>query len=158
MGKDKWDKVIEYLTHSNRDPEKVLNLLKGNQKGVETSYTVGRSSYSLNVIATITQKIMDPKNKGKTLTHVIRTWCNSKDFEDFYNLMKVNEKKTYDKSKLFFYVKQINDIWAKPNQKKWREYFKKTKGFLIIKDDTSPNKTMKKINNRGFHSSLLKLK
>ena len=33
MGKDKWDKVIEYLKHSNRDPEKVLNLLKGNQKG-----------------------------------------------------------------------------------------------------------------------------
>ena len=27
---------------------------------------------------------MDPKNKGKTLTHVIRTWVKSKVFEDFY--------------------------------------------------------------------------
>ena len=27
VAKDKWDKVIEYLTHSDRDPQKVLNLL-----------------------------------------------------------------------------------------------------------------------------------
>ena len=52
MGKDKWDKVIEYLKHSNRDPEKVLNLLKGNQKGKETNYDINRSSYALNIIVT----------------------------------------------------------------------------------------------------------
>ena len=33
VAKDKWDKVIEYLTHSDRDPEKVLNLLKGCDQG-----------------------------------------------------------------------------------------------------------------------------
>ena len=33
MGKDKWAKVIEYLKKSNRDPDKVLKLLKGNVKG-----------------------------------------------------------------------------------------------------------------------------
>lgn len=83
MGKDKWDKVIEYLKNSNRNPDKVLKLLKGSEKGIETSYTVSRSSYSLNVIAVITQKVMDPRNKGKPLTHVIRTWVKSKDFQDF---------------------------------------------------------------------------
>ena len=35
MGKDKWDKVIEYLTHSDRDPQKVLNLLKGCDQGIK---------------------------------------------------------------------------------------------------------------------------
>ena len=158
MGKNKWAEVVEYLKRSNRDPKKVLNLLKGNQKGIETSYTVSRSSYSLNVVAVITQKVLDPKNKGRSLTHIIRTWANSKDFEMFYNLMKVNEKKTYDKSKLEDYVKQINDIWAKPNQKKWREYFKKTKGFLIVKERTHPTEVMQEISNKGFHSSLLKIK
>ena len=43
MGKDKWTKVIEYLKNSNRDPDKVLKLLKGSDKGIETSYTVHTS-------------------------------------------------------------------------------------------------------------------
>ena len=51
VAKDKWDKVIEYLTHSNRDPEKVLNLLRGSDQGKESNYDVNRASYSLNIIA-----------------------------------------------------------------------------------------------------------
>ena len=158
MGKDKWAKVIEYLRNSKRDPDKVLKLLKGSDKGIETSYTVSRSSYSLNVIAVITQKVMDPKNKGKTLTHVIRTWAKSKDFEDFYNLMKLNEKKKYDKKLLETYVKQINDLWTKPQQRHWRNYFKKTKGFIMIDPTTHPHEIMNKVNKKGVHSSLLKIK
>ena len=158
MGKSKWDKVFNYLKNSNRDPDKVLKLLKGSEKGIETSLTVSRSSYALNVIAVVTQKVMDPKNKGKTLTHVIRHWANSKDFENFYNLMKLNEKKTYDKNLLDKYVKQINDLWTKPQHKKWREYFKNTKGFLLVNPTTHPHEIMNKINKRGFHSSLLKTK
>lgn len=132
MGKDKWDKVIEYLKNSNRDPDKVLKLLKGSDKGIETSYTVSRSSYSMNVIATITQKKLDPKNKGKTLTHIIRTWVKSKDFQDFYNLIRSNEKLVWKKEKIEEYVKQINDLWSKPNQKHFRNYFEATKGYLIM--------------------------
>ena len=94
---DKWAKVIEYLESKNRDPEKTLKLLKGNEKGVESNYSIARSSYSMNVIATITQKMNDPKNKGKTLTHVIRQWVKSKDFEDFYNLIRSPEKLVLDK-------------------------------------------------------------
>ena len=109
--KDKWADVIEYLRSSKRSPEKVLKLLKGSDKGVETNLTVARSSYSMNVIATITQKKHEPKNKGKTLTHIIRTWVKSKDFEDFYNLIRAPEKLKYDKTKLETYVKQINDLW-----------------------------------------------
>jgi len=132
MGKEKWDKVIEYLKNSNRDPDKVLKLLKGSDKGIETSHTVARSSYSMNVIATITQKKLDPKNKGKTLTHIIRTWVKSKDFQDFYNLIRSNEKLVYKKEKIETYVKQINDLWSKPNQQHFRNYFEATKGYLIM--------------------------
>ena len=81
MGKDKWAKVISYLRSSNRDPDKVLKLLKGNQKGKETNYDINRSSYALNIIAVITQKMRDPKNKGKTRAHIIRTWVKSDDFK-----------------------------------------------------------------------------
>ena len=158
MGNNKWDKVISYLKNSNRDPDKVLKLLKGSDKGIETSYTVSRSSYALNVIAVITQKVLDPKNTGKTRTHIIRNWAKSKDFENFYNLMKLNEKKTYNKNELEKYVKQINDLWDKPQHKKWREYFNKTKGFIIVNPTTHPHETMNKINKRGVHSSLLKIK
>ena len=132
MDKDKWDKVIEYLKNSNRDPDKVLKLLKGSDKGIETSHTVARSSYSMNVIATITQKKLDPKNKGKTLTHIIRTWVKSKDFQDFYNLIRSNEKLVWKKEKIEEYVKQINDLWTKPNQQHFKKYFEATKGYFIM--------------------------
>ena len=155
---DKWDKVINYLKNSKRDPDKVLKLLKGSEKGIETSYSISRSSYALNVIALITQKVMDPKNKGKTRSHIIRTWVKSKDFEDFYNLMKLNEKKKYNKADLELYVKQLNDLWAKPSQRGNREYFKQTKGKLFIKPNTPPEEIFKKINNKSFHSSLIKTK
>ena len=73
MGKrDIWAEVISYLRSSNRDPDKVLKLLKGNQKGKESNYDINRSSYALNIIAVIIQKMSDPKNKGKTRSHIIR--------------------------------------------------------------------------------------
>ena len=158
MGNDKWDKVIKYLRSSNRDPDKVLKLLKGSDKGIETSYSISRSSYALNVIALITQKIMDPKNKGKTRSHIIRTWVKSKEFEDFYNLMRLNEKKKYNKANIETYVKQLNDLWAKPSQRANREYFRKTKGRVLIKPTTAPKEIFKEIKNKSFHSSLIKLK
>ena len=40
MGNDKWDKVIKHLRSSNRDQDKVLKLLKGSDKGIETSYSI----------------------------------------------------------------------------------------------------------------------
>ena len=89
MGKDKWAKVIDYLRKSKRDPDKVLRLLKGGDKGTETSYTVARSSYSLNVIAVITQRTLDPKNKDLPLTQVIWNWIRTKDFENFTRYAKL---------------------------------------------------------------------
>jgi hypothetical protein len=150
MGKDKWAKVIEYLKSSKRDPEKVLKLLKGSDKGTESSYTIARSSYSMNVIATITQKIHDPKNKGKNLTHIIRTWVNSKDFENFYNLIRGPENKKYDKSHREKYVKQINDLWTKPNQQFYRKYFEATKGFIILQTGSKTNRKTIKPELRNF--------
>ena len=132
MGKDKWDKVIEYLTHTDRDPQKVLNLLKGSDQGKESNYDINRASYSLNIIAIITQKQLDPQNKGKTLTHIIRHWVKSKDFIQFYNLMKGEEKITWDKSKTDEYTKQLKDLWYSKTQSKNKEYFKKTDGYFIV--------------------------
>ncbi len=132
VAKDKWDKVIEYLTHSDRDPQKVLNLLKGSDQGKESNYDINRASYSLNIIAIITQKQLDPQNKGKTLTHIIRHWVKSKDFIQFYNLMRSEKKITWDKSKIEDYTKQLKDLWYSKAQSKNKEYFKSTDGYFIV--------------------------
>jgi len=132
VAKDKWDKVIEYLTHSDRDPQKVLNLLKGCDQGKESNYDINRASYSLNIIAIVTQKQLDPENKDKSLTHIIRQWVKSKDFIQFYNLMKEHEKITWDKSKLEDYTKQLKDLWYSKSQSKNKEYFKKIDGFIKL--------------------------
>ena len=151
MGKDKWDKVIEYLKTSKRDPDGVLKLLQGNQKGKETNYDINRSSYSLNVIAVITQKTLDPKNKGKTRSHIIRTWVKSEDFKNFYNLMRSEEKLKWSMDKVPKYVKQINDLWSKPNQQHWIKYFKMTGGYFLVGEEN------KKLKNKSISSNLFKL-
>jgi hypothetical protein len=132
VAKDKWDKVIEYLTHSDRDPQKVLNLLKGCDLGKESNCDINRASYSLNIIAIVTQKQLDPENKDKSLTHIIRQWVKSKDFIQFYNLMKEQENITWDKSKLEDYTKQLKDLWYSKSQSKNKEYFKRIDGFIKI--------------------------
>jgi len=139
VAKDKWDKVIEYLTHSDRDPQKVLNLLKGCDQGKESNYDINRASYSLNIIAIVIQKKLDPENKDKSLTHIIRQWVKSKDFIQFYNLMRKKENIVWDKSKLEDYTKQLKDLWYSKPQSKNKEYFKRTDGF--IKLGVSINKT-----------------
>ena len=151
MGKDKWDKVIEYLKTSKRDPDGVLKLLQGNQKGKETNYDINRSSYSLNVIAVITQKTLDPKNKGKTRSHIIRTWVKSEDFKNFYNLMRREEKLKWSMDNVPKYVKQINDLWSKPNQQHWIKYFKMTGGYFLVGEEN------KKLKNKNISSNLFKL-
>ena len=151
MGKDKWDKVIEYLKTSKRDPDGGLKLLQGNQKGKETNYDINRSSYSLNVIAVITQKTLDPKNKGKTRSHIIRTWVKSEDFKNFYNLMRSEEKLKWSMDKVPKYVKQINDLWSKPNQQHWIKYFKMTGGYFLVGEEN------KKLKNKNISSNLFKL-
>ena len=130
--KDKWDKVIEYLTHADRDLDKVLILLKGCDQGNESNYDINRASYALNIIAIVTQKQLDPENKDKSLTHIIKQWVKSKDFIQFYNLMKEQENITWDKSKLEDYTKQLKDLWYSKSQSKNKEYFKRADGFIKI--------------------------
>ena len=130
--KDKWDKVIEYLTHSDRNLENVLSLLKGCDQGSASNYDINRASYSLNIIAIVTQKQLDPENKDKSLTHMIRQWVKSKDFIQFYNLMKKRENIIWDKSKLEDYTKQLKDLWYSKSQSKNKEYFKKIDGFIRL--------------------------
>ena len=86
----------------------------------------------LNIIAIVTQKQLDPENKDKSLTHIIRQWVKSKDFIQFYNLMKKQENITWDKSKLEDYTKQLKDLWYSKSQSKNKEYFKKIDGFIKL--------------------------
>ena len=137
VAKDKWDKVIEYLTHSDRDLQKVSSLLKGCDQGNASNYNINRVSYSLNIIAIVTQKQLDPENKDKSLTHIIRQWVKSKDFIQFYNLMRKQENITWDKSKLEDYTKQLKDLWYSKSQSKNKEYFKKIDGFIRLGDGFS---------------------
>jgi hypothetical protein len=52
VAKDKWDKVIEYLTHTDRNLKKILSLLKGCEQGNASNYDVIRVSYSLKIFFT----------------------------------------------------------------------------------------------------------
>lgn len=158
MGDDIWAEVFEYLEYlktSGRDPEKILKLLKGNQKGKETNYDINRSSYTLNVIGVITQKILDPANKDKSRSHVIRQWVKSEDFKDFYNLMRHEEDLTWSMDKVEDYVKQINDLWNKPNNQHWVKYFEMTGGYFLTKGITEQVKN--DLERKGVSSHILKL-
>ena len=157
VAKDKWDKVIEYLTYPDRDPQKVLSLLKGCDQGNQSNYDINRASYSLNIIAIVTQKQLDPENKDKTLTNIIRQWVKSKDFIQFYNLMRKQENITLDKSKLEDYTKQLKDLWYSKSQSKNKEYFKKIDGFnktagsnLLEKDSKEELRPKAKIIEKTF--------
>jgi hypothetical protein len=155
MGKDKWADVIEYLRNSNRDPKATLKLLKGNEKGHQSNYNINRSSYTLNVIAAITQKILDPKNKNKNITSIIRSWVITKDFEEFYNLLRRDEGKKYvraDAEYTKLYTKQLLDLWYSKTKEvlKWKRYFKKTKGYFIV---NNPVEALDKTKGKSIISS-----
>jgi hypothetical protein len=160
MGKDKWAEVIKYLRTSNRDPKKTLKLLKGNEKGHQSNYNINRSSYTLNIIAAITQKTLDPKNKNKNLSRVIRDWVKSEDFENFYNLLRADEGKKYVKAndtEHKKYTKQIKDLWYSKTKEvlKWKKYFKETGGYFIV---NNPTEALDKSQGKSVISSSLKPK
>ena len=46
--------------------------------------------------------------------------------------MKSHENLAWNSSKVEAYVKQINDLWLKPNQQHFRKYFEDTKGYFIM--------------------------
>ena len=160
MGKNKWDKVIKYLKNSHHDPEKILRLLKGSEKGHQSNYDINRSSYTLNVIAVLTQKLLDPKNKDKKITAVIRSWVHTKDFGEFYNLMRSDEGLKYipnNAEQQKRYTKQIKDLWYSKTKEilKWKRYFKKTKGYFIV---DNPVEALEKTKGKIVHSSSLRPK
>ena len=100
---------------------------------------------------------LDPENKDKTLTHIIRQWVKSKDFIQFYNLMRKQESITWDKSKLEDYTKQLKDLWYSKSQSKNKEYFKKIDGFnktaganLLEKDSKEELRPKAKIIEKTF--------
>ena len=154
---------IKKVNNSPKDSserDKTLKLLKGNEKGHQSNYNINRSSYTLNIIAAITQKTLDPKNKNKNLSRVIRDWVKSEDFENFYNLLRADEGKKYVKAndtEHKKYTKQIKDLWYSKTKEvlKWKKYFKETGGYFIV---NNPTEALDKSQGKSVISSSLKPK
>ena len=70
--------------------------------------------------------------------------------------MREQENLKWSRDHVNKYVKQINDLWSKPNQSHWRKYFKKTKGYFYIVD--GPGIKNSGIGKRSISSNLFKLK
>ena len=64
-------------------PEKVIKFIRTQYGGPskESNYNVLRSSWSMNVVAIIYQRVQ--KNKKQPLRRVIRNWVDRKDYRDF---------------------------------------------------------------------------
>ena len=73
--------------------------------------------------------------------------------------MREQENLKWSRDHVNKYVKQINDLWSKPNQSHWRKYFKKTKGYFYIVDK-QVNEIVKGsgIGKRSISSNLFKSK
>ena len=59
-----------------------------------------------------------------------------------------NSEYSKEAEKIEEYVKQIKDLWNKPNQKHFRDYFEATKGYLIIGTGSKIGK--RKVTNKLF--------
>ena len=67
------------------------------------------------------------------------------------NIIKINGKPCmYFPCKASKAVKQINDLWSKPNQQKWKKLFKMTGGYFLVDD--------KKLKGKSISNKLFKMK
>lgn len=154
MGKDKWAKVIDYLRKSKRDPDKVLRLLKKQEKGSNknSQYQIFRGSWAHEVIWSVYNEVGKPKqNKSKnikpTITQTIRNWCKSKDFEIGYaqfhpgkdnpmhefsgpfHLDMYKKDLTLEKK-----MKLVKDIWYSKNYKYLKDLLSENGGKFPMRD------------------------
>jgi len=154
MGKDKWDKVIEYLKNSKRDPDKTLKLLKKQEKGSnkDSQYQVFRGSWAHAVIYSIYNEVGKPKeNKSKlikpTVTQTIMNWCKSKDFEIEYAQWHPGKDNPMHEFSGPFHLdmykknlslekkmKLVSDIWYSKKYKYLKDMLSENNGKIPISD------------------------
>ena len=114
-------------------PESVIKFIRTQYGGPskESNYNVLRSSWSMNVVAIIYQRVQ--KNKKQPLRRVIRNWVDRKDYRDFYNLIHCPMKKTFTDNTVEKHVRNINDIWISPKGKYFRKVLSENNGLYPIK-------------------------
>jgi hypothetical protein len=148
MGEDKWAEVIEYLKNSNRDPKKVLKLLKKQEKGSnkDSLYQIFRGSWCHAVINAIHNKIGTPEDgKKRTQVAIMRNWCKSEDYKIEYmqwhpgkdnpmhEFSGPHHLNMYEKNvSLEKKVKRVKDIWTSKNYKYLRELLVENDGKIPI--------------------------
>ena len=155
MGKDKWDKVIEYLKSTNADPESVLKLIKNTwavkgKKIVKTDdFNVVRRAWTLFVIHGIYNKHGVPKKELKkiTMTNQILYFIECEGYRINYNLfhpifvfnkkLKKKEKNTSDENLYAnkthsVHAKNCRKLWDSPKGKELRKHFVRTKGKIPV--------------------------
>ena len=64
--------------------------------------------------------------------------------------MRHEENLKWSRDSVEKYVKQINDLWSKPNQQHWKKYFKMTGGYFLVDD--------KKLKGKSISNKLFKMK
>jgi len=159
MGKNKWDKVVEYLNTTKADPEKVLNSLKtiySQTRNSSSAYHTLRSSWPIDVVWNIYNKTGTNKSflnlkKKKILpvTEVIRNWVKSDDYmiaykmfhpgpgNDMYDLpgqddmMKI---KLYKDLPIEKHIRNCNDIWISAKGKRFRKDLEDNDGQFPFKN------------------------
>ncbi len=154
MGKDKWAKVIDYLRKSKRDPDKVLRLLKKQEKGSnkDSQYQIFRGSWAHEVIWSIYNEVGKPKqNKSKnikrTITQTIRNYCRSAifdlgyaqwhpgkdnpmhEFSGPFHLNMYKKNLTLEKK-----MKMVSDIWYSKNYKYLKDMLSENDGKIPMSD------------------------
>jgi hypothetical protein len=114
-------------------PEKVIKFIRTQYGGPskESNYNVLRSSWSMNVVAIIYQRVQ--KNKKQPLRRVIRNWVDRKDYRDLYNLIHGPMNKTFTDNTVEKHVRNLNDIWISPKGKYFRKILSENNGLYPIK-------------------------
>ena len=114
-------------------PEKIIKFIRTQYGGPskESNYNVLRSSWSMNVVAIIYQRVQ--KNKKQPLRRVIRNWVDRKDYRDLYNLIHGPMNKTFTDNTVEKHVRNLNDIWISPKGKYFRKILSENNGLYPIK-------------------------
>ena len=86
-----WADFVKEVTkkYPKAKPEKVIKFIRTQYGGPskESNYNVLRSSWSMNAVAIIYNRVNDPKKKKQSLRRIIRNWAESSDYKSLYKLV-----------------------------------------------------------------------
>ena len=133
MGTGKWDKVIKYLNSKPKAmPDRVLNSLKtiyGARDTGQSEYQILRASWTIDVVCNIyNKKGTTDKNKKQPLKQVIRNYCKSDDYSEYYKIF--HQGRMFKDLPLEKHVRNCNDIYISKHGKDLRKVLEMNNGKL----------------------------